>query len=161
MICFLSHTRIFIYLVPKVIEQYSCKYLRCRTLCKCRIFSHKEVMSGWSFIWRVAHEEIRTSSSFIFWNGFWSIGQRAYSYLCCSQYPGVFKTGSKSCVSEVALVVLHMTFWSINSWTHWWLHAPQIVFMCGAGGCNVVAGDTVLVAVILQCVTAHYILMLT
>lgn len=41
MICFLSHTRVFIYLVPKVIEQYSCKYLRCRMLCKCRIFSQK------------------------------------------------------------------------------------------------------------------------
>lgn len=41
MICVLSHTRIFIYLVPKVIEQYSCCYLRFRMLCKCRIFSQK------------------------------------------------------------------------------------------------------------------------
>lgn len=41
MICFLSHTRVFIYLVPKAVEQYSCCYLRCRMLCKCRIFSQK------------------------------------------------------------------------------------------------------------------------
>lgn len=50
-----------------------------------------------------------------FFNGFWSIGQRACSDFCCSQSTGVFKTGSKSCVSEVALVVLDMTLRSINS----------------------------------------------